>query len=206
MTVEQDRRIDEDDDVNAALEEEQPVRRRLPRLRPVMALSRRGMRRVLTRWRIIALTVAVVAAVALAAVLFFFDYRPIQQTDDAAAHAAIKAASEGTVAILSCTPQTIDHDLAVAKSHMTGPYLKIFNDFGRYYLAPTVRQHDVKVSATVLRAAVSELHPDSAVVLVFVHQTTTSKEKPEPALSTNSVRVTLAKVDGSWLIAKFEPE
>jgi Mce-associated membrane protein len=64
----------------------------------------------------------------------------------------------------------------------------------------------VKASATVLRAAVVEIHPDSAVVLLFVHQTTTRKEKPEPVLTTNSVRVTLTKVNGSWLISKFEPE
>jgi Mce-associated membrane protein len=53
---------------------------------------------------------------------------------------------------------------------------------------------------------VVDLHPDSAVVLLFIHQTTTSKEKPEPILTANSVRVTLTKVNGSWLIAKFEPE
>jgi Mce-associated membrane protein len=64
----------------------------------------------------------------------------------------------------------------------------------------------VKASASVLRAAAVDMHPDSAVVLAFVHQTTSSKDKPDPVLSTNNVRVTLAKVNGTWLIAKFEPE
>ena len=58
----------------------------------------------------------------------------------------------------------------------------------------------------MLRAAVADMHPNSAVVLLFVHQTTSSKDKPDPVLSTNNVRVTLTKVNGSWLIAKFEPE
>jgi len=34
----------------------------------------------------------------------------------------------------------------------------------------------VKASAGVQRAAVSELHPNSAVVLVFIHQTTTKRQ------------------------------
>jgi len=51
---------------------------------------------------------------------------------------------------------------------------------------------------------VSELHLNSAVVLVFVKQKTTSKEKPEPVVTSSSLRVALTKVDGSWLIEKFD--
>jgi Mce-associated membrane protein len=212
MTVDQDPRIDADDvnvdenDEAVKPSDDQPARRRLRRARAAIDFSRRRIRRLLARWRVIVLTVAVVAAVGLAGGLFFFQYRPIQQTDNAAAQAAIKAASDGTVAVLSYAPETVDNDLTVAKSHLTGNFLKYFNDFGRYFVAPAVRQQGVKASATVLRAAVVEIHPDSAVVLLFVHQTTTSKEKPEPVLTTNSVRVTLTKVNGSWLISKFEPE
>ncbi|WP_238600899.1 twin-arginine translocation pathway signal [Mycobacterium celatum] len=186
--------------------DEHPPRRRLRRLRQLIDFSWRGIRRLLARWRVIVLTVGVVAAVGLAGGLYFFQYRPIHQTDQSTAQAAIKAASDGTVAVLSYAPETVDNDLAVAKSHLTGNFLKYFNDFGRYFVSPAVRQQGVKASATVLRAAVVEMHPDSAVVLLFVHQTSTSKEKPEPVLATNSVRVTLTKVNGSWLISKFEPE
>lgn len=202
MTVDQDKQNDE----GGAVEDEQPAPGRLRRVRRVIDFSRRRIRRLPAHWRVIVLAVAVVAAVGLAGGLFFLQYRPIQQTDDAAAHATIKAASDGTVAILSYAPETVDNDLAVAKSHLTGTFLKYFNDFGRYFVAPAVRQQGVKASATVLRVAVVEIHPDSAVVLLFVHQTASNKDKLEPVLTTNSVRVTLTKVDGSWLISKFEPE
>jgi Mce-associated membrane protein len=42
-------------------------------------------------------------------------------------------------------------------------------------------------------------------VLVFVDQTTASKQKPEPANAGSSILVTLTKVNGSWLIANFDP-
>jgi Mce-associated membrane protein len=209
MTVDQDKQIDDvgtdEDDGIVKPSDEQSARWRV-RIRSAIDFSWRWIRRLLARWRVIVLTVAVVAAVGLAGGMFFFQYRPIQQTDNAAAQAAIKAASDGTVAILSYSPESVDNDLTVAKSHLTGNFLKYFNDFGRYFVAPAVRQQGVKASATVLRAAVVEIHPDSTVVLLFVHQTSSSKDKPEPALTTNSVRATLTKVNGSWLISKFEPE
>ncbi|BBZ12201.1 twin-arginine translocation pathway signal [Mycobacterium branderi] len=213
MTVDQEPQIEDADDVDTGEngtavkpQDDHPPRRLLWRLRCVIDFGRRGLRRLLARWRAIALTVGVVAAVGLAAGLFFFQYRPIHQTDHSAAQAVIKAASDGTVAVLSYAPETVDNDLTVAKSHLTGNFLKYFNDFGRYFVAPAVRQQGVKASATVVRAAVVELDPDSAVVLEFVHQTSSNKDKPEPVLATNSVRVTLTKVNGSWLISKFEPE
>jgi Mce-associated membrane protein len=57
----------------------------------------------------------------------------------------------------------------------------------------------------VVRAAVSELHPNSAVVLVFLNETTASKDKPQPLITPSSVRITLTKVNGSWLISKLDP-
>jgi Mce-associated membrane protein len=63
----------------------------------------------------------------------------------------------------------------------------------------------VKTNAVVVRAAVSELHPNSAVVLVFVNQSTVSKDRPEPSLTSSSVLVTLTKANGKWLISSFNP-
>jgi Mce-associated membrane protein len=176
------------------------------RLRWAKSFSWRRIRALLARWRLISLIVAVVASVGVAGALFFVQYRPNQQTDDVAAHAAIMAASEGTVALLSYSPETLDNDVAAGKSHLTGELLRYFTGFSQYFVAPAVRQQRVKASASVLRAAVADMHPNSAVILLFVHQTTSSKDKPDPVLSTNNVRVTLTKVSGSWLIAKFEPE
>ncbi|BCI86726.1 hypothetical protein NIIDMKKI_19320 [Mycobacterium kansasii] len=57
----------------------------------------------------------------------------------------------------------------------------------------------------MMRAAVSELHPGSAVVLVFVDQSTTTKDNPEPTIKPSSVLVSVTQVGGKWLITKFNP-
>jgi Mce-associated membrane protein len=46
--------------------------------------------------------------------------------------------------------------------------------------------------------------PNHAVVLLFVNQTAVVDKSP-PADSVSSVRVTLDKVDGRWLISGFDP-
>ena len=164
----------------------------------------RWMRRCLARWRPILLTILVAAALAFGAGYFYFVYRPDLQTDNAAAHQVIKVASDGAVALLSYSPATLDRDFANARSRLTEDYLAYYQRFADQIVGPSAQRGQVTTSATVVKAAVSELHPSSAVVLVFVKQKTTSKEKPEPVVTSSSIRVALTKVSGSWLIEKFD--
>lgn len=161
-----------------------------------------------SRWRVALLLLPVVVAIAamgLAFGEFYLQYRPDQQTGDAAAHEAVRAASDGTVALLSYSADSLDDDFANAKSHLTGDFLDYYNQFTAQVVKSAAHQKQLTTTARVLRAAVSELHPDSAVVLVFVNQKTVGKDKPEPLTTASSVLVTLTKVKGSWLIEKFDP-
>ena len=160
---------------------------------------------LIVHWRPILLTASVIAAVGLAACLFVLQYRPDRQIDDAAARRAIQAASDGAVATLSYSSESIDRDFARARSHLTGEFLAYYDKFTKDIVMPTVKEKHLVQTAAVLRAAVSELHPDSAVVLVFLNETTASKEKREPLTTPSSVRITLTKVRGSWLISKLDP-
>ncbi|WP_232320935.1 hypothetical protein [Mycobacterium shimoidei] len=141
----------------------------------------------------------------LAGWLYFAQYRDDKQTDKNAAQSAVNAARDGTIALLSYKPETLDQDFAAAKSHLTGDFLNYYNEFTQQIVTPAAKEKSVTTTAQVVRAAVSELHPDSAVVLVFVNQSTTSKDRPEPAMAASSVLVSMTKVDDKWLITKFDP-
>jgi Mce-associated membrane protein len=160
---------------------------------------------LLAHWHSILLTASVIAALGLAASLFAVQYRPDRQLDDAAAQRAIQAASDGAVAALSYSTENMDGDFARARSHLTGDFLAYYDKFTKEIVIPTVQQKHLAQTATVLRAAVSELEPNSAVVLVFLNETTTGKDKPQPLITPSSVRITLTKVSGSWLISKVDP-
>jgi Mce-associated membrane protein len=40
---------------------------------------------------------------------------------------------------------------------------------------------------------------------VYVDQSTTSKDRPDPSMAASSVLVSMTRVNGNWLITKFEP-
>jgi Mce-associated membrane protein len=170
-----------------------------------LAAIRHWARRCLARWRSIVATTFVVAAVGVAAGVYFILYRPDQRGDDATAHRAVQAASDGAVAVLSYSYDHLNRDFDNAKSHLTGDFLTYYNKFTDNVVASAAQQGQLTTTAKVIRAAVSDLHPDSAVVLVFVDQTTASVQKKDPEKAQSAVLVTLTKVNGSWLIAKFDP-
>jgi Mce-associated membrane protein len=151
------------------------------------------------------LVLALLAAGGLAAWLYFSQYRPDKQTDVAAAQSAVGAARDGTVALLSYKPDTLNQDFAAAKTHLAGDFLNYYDQFTKQVVTPAAREKAVTTTAQVVGAAASELHPNSAVVLVFVDQATTSKDRPDPAMASSSVLVSLTKVHGNWLITKFDP-
>lgn len=142
---------------------------------------------------------------ALATWLYVRQYRPDEQTDTAAAQTAVDAARDGTVALLSYKPDTLDQDFAAARSHLTGDFLNYYDQFTRQIVTPAAKEKALTTTAQVVGAAVAEMHPNSAVVLLFVNQATVSKERPDPAMASSSVLVSLTKVHGKWLITKFQP-
>jgi Mce-associated membrane protein len=153
----------------------------------------------------VALVLGLLAASGLAGWLYFTQYRPDKQTNDAVAQSVVNAARDGTVALLSYKPDTLNHDFAAAKSHLTGDFLNYYDQFTKEVVTPAAQTKGVTTTAQVAGAAVSELNPDKAVVLVFINQATTSKERPDPAMASSSAKVSLVKVHGDWLITKFDP-
>lgn len=173
------------------------------RLRRLSAIGR-WTRCCAAKWRPILLALLLIASTGYAAGYFYFVYRADLQTDDATAHQVIKAASEGAVALLSYSPESLDRDFTNAKSRITDNYLIYYQRFADQIVGPSAQRGQVTTTATVVKAAVSELHPNSAVVLVFIRQQTSSKEKPQPVVTSSSLRVALERVHDSWLIEKFD--
>jgi Mce-associated membrane protein len=196
-----DTAVDEPESTTDDAEVPAPVETGHSSMTAISRLTARG----LAQWRPILLAASVLAVMGLAAGVFFLQYRPDRQVDGAAAHRAIRAASDGAVASLSYSTDTMDRDFANAKSHLTGEFLKYYDTFTKQIVAVALKEKHIKQTAAVVRAGVSELHPDSAVVLVFLNETTTSKDKQSPLITPSSVRITLTKVSGSWLISKLDP-
>ena len=80
--------------------------------------------------------------------LYFKQYRPDKQTDASVASAVINSASDGTVALLSYSPDSLDKDFAAAKSHLSGDFLSYYNQFTEQIVAPAAKQKSLKTTAS----------------------------------------------------------
>ncbi|GAA5056025.1 hypothetical protein [Nocardia callitridis] len=170
----------------------------VPDARPATDLTQPG-----NRWRLLAVGVVVLALIATTATLAVF-----RHTDTQTAHAyadAASAARDATAAILSYRPDTVADDLAEARTHLTGEFATYFDRLGTEVVLPAARQRHMSTTATVSATSVVSATDDHAVALVFANQSTTADDLPQPKTLSSSLRVELRKVDGTWLVSKFDP-
>jgi Mce-associated membrane protein len=153
----------------------------------------------------VALAVLLLASIGVTTWFYLAQFRPDQQTNDAAKATVLQAAAAGTTSLLSYSPDTLDKDFANAKTHLTGDFLNYYTQFTHDIVTPAARDKAVKTSATVVQSGVSEMNPTSATVLLYLNQTTTSKENPDGSFTASSVKVGLTKVGNDWLINAFDP-
>ncbi|MCW2654190.1 MAG: Mce-associated rane protein [Mycobacterium sp.] len=144
-------------------------------------------------------------ALLLASAAGYLKWQDATVREAQAAHAeSVHAAMDGTVALLSYRPDTVEKDLGVAKSRLTGTFLNAYASLTRDVVIPGAKQKQISAVATVPAAASTSATANHAVVLLFVNQTVIVGQDA-PTSTASSVRVTLDKVDGRWLISQFDP-
>jgi Mce-associated membrane protein len=159
-------------------------------------------RRPWARWAGLALAAAAMLLAVVAGYLKWQD-DSVRLAKDAAAE-SVRAASDGTVAMLSYRPETVDTELKSAAGRLTGGFQGEYTKLVDTVVAPGAKQKHISAVATVPDAASVSATENHAVVLVFVNQTTTIGNDA-PTGSTSTVRVTLDKVHDRWLISQFDP-
>ena len=127
----------------------------------------------------------------------------IAREAQAARVGSVQAATDSTVALLSYRPDTVETDLDAAKSRLTGTFLDAYTKLTHDLVIPGAKQKQISAVATVPAAASTSATATHAVVLLFVNQSVIVG-RDAPTNTASSVRVTLDKVDGRWLISQFD--
>jgi len=117
---------------------------------------------------------------------------------------SVAAAKDSTIALLSYKSDTVEKDLEAAKSRMTGTFKESYSQLINDVVIPGAKREHISTTATVPAAASVSATPDHAVTLLFVNQSAVIDNSP-PTDTTSSVRVTLDKIGGRWLISGFDP-
>lgn len=117
---------------------------------------------------------------------------------------SVAAAKDSTIALLSYKSDTVEKELEAAKSRMTGTFKESYSQLINDVVIPGAKREHISTTATVPAAASVSATPNHAVTLLFVNQSATVGKNP-PSDTTSSVRVTLDKIGGRWLISGFDP-
>jgi Mce-associated membrane protein len=117
---------------------------------------------------------------------------------------SVAAAKDSTVALLSYQPDTVDKDLGAARDRLTGSFKNSYTQLVHDVVIPGAKKQRISAVATVPAAASVSATPTHAVAVVFVDQTVVvGNDAPTDTAST--VRVTMDKIGGRWLISAFDP-
>ncbi len=164
----------------------------------------RGRRHI--RWsRVIAYGLLPALAMSLACAAGFLKWRDAAVRDATVARVeSVQAATDGTVALLSYRPDTVQKDLEAARGRLTGTFLNAYTQLTHDVVIPGSKQKQISAVATVPGAASVSAATNHAVVLLFVNQAIIVGQDA-PTNTASSVRVTLEKIDGRWLISQFDP-
>lgn len=126
------------------------------------------------------------------------------QASSAARTESMQAAKDSAVAMLSYKPDTVEQDLTKARDHLTGNLKDSYASLIHDVVIPGSRAKQISTAATVAAAASVSASENHAFVLVFVNQTITIGNSA-PTNTASSVRMTLDKRDGRWLVSQFDP-
>lgn len=132
-----------------------------------------------------------------------WDYSSRRDAASAAVE-SVAAARDATTAMLSYRAESVEADLGSAKDRLTGSFLESYNQLVTDVVIPGAKERTISAAAEVAAAASVSATPTHAVTLLFVNQTVTVGGDA-PTTTPSSVRVTLDKVGGRWLVSGFEP-
>lgn len=121
-----------------------------------------------------------------------------------AATDSVAVARDAATAMLSYNADTVEKDLTAARERLTGSFLAEYTKLVNEVVIPGSREKNISAVAQVPAAASVSATPDHAVALIFVNQAVTVGDDT-PTNTASSVKVTLDRVGGQWLVSGFEP-
>lgn len=146
-----------------------------------------------------ALAVLLAGAAAYLGFVAWNDARTQQAADD-----ALAAARSGAETLFSYDHRTIDADLAAAKKVLTGKLSTDYRDTS-VSIKRLAAENRAIVEGSISEAGVVSAEPGRVVVLLYLNQSTQSKNLSGSRLDMSRVRVTMVEVGGDWRLARAEP-
>ncbi|MCM6772573.1 Mce protein [Nocardia sp. CDC159] len=154
--------------------------------------------------RVAAIATAVVLLLGLTAATAilgwkYTDMRAVQ----AAAEQARRAAADYAVTLTSVDTANLDANFKSVLDGSTGEFRDVYSKSSTQ-LRQLLIDHKATGHGVVLQSAVQSASENEAVVLLFVDQTVTNTEMPDPRIDHSRIVMTMQRVGGQWKAAKVD--
>ena len=161
-----------------------------------------------SRASLLILTAVLVALLALAGLLALglLGTDGVKEVSEAEAieqstRTAPAAAEAAATAILAYDFRSLDADQDAASRLMTEDFAEEYAETFEKVVRPAAEETRAKVTASVLATSVVRATEDTARVLLFVDQATTSTANERPQIALNRVEMSLVRDGDSWLVS-----
>lgn len=116
----------------------------------------------------------------------------------------MQAAKDITVEMLSYEPDTVEAHLNEALNRLTGNFRDSYTTLVNTRVVPVATTQRVTANADVPAIGVESASPDRVELVLFVNQLVAVGDQA-PQKTTSTVRATMVREDGQWLMSEFEP-
>ncbi|TKG71094.1 VirB8/TrbF family protein [Prauserella endophytica] len=121
------------------------------------------------------------------------------QAAETARTEALAAAKRYATDLSSYDFNDLQGNFSAVEAGATGRFAEQYRQVSRN-LTELIKQHEAVSKGAVLTAGVAEADSDRAVVVLFVDQTITNTNSPQPRIDRNRMQMTLLHQDERWLV------
>lgn len=156
----------------------------------------------LRRWLVVGLVAA--AFVAVLAGAGFFGWKWWQATElTKAGESAREAAVAYAQVLTSIDSDKVDENFIQVLDGSTGEFKDMYTQ-SSVQLRQLLIDNKASAHGVVVESAVQSVKPDQVVVLLFVDQSVSNVNMPDPRIDRSRIKMTMDYVDGRWRASKVE--
>lgn len=147
---------------------------------------------------------AVVGALVVVSALGWGGYTTWQHSlDDEARTTALERGRQFATDLATYNFQNLDQNLSVVRENSVGEFAGQYAQVAAN-LQDMIVQYQATSSAQIISAGLAGSDRDSAEVLVFLDQTITNTNSPDPRIDRNRMQLSLVREDGKWKLSNVQ--
>ncbi|WP_424805119.1 hypothetical protein [Rhodococcus sp. 27YEA15] len=123
--------------------------------------------------------------------------------DDDARTSALDSGKKFATDLATYNFQNLDQNLSVVRDNSVGQFAGQYAQVASN-LQNMIVQYQATSSAQILSAGLASADRDNAEVLVFLDQTITNTNSPDPRIDRNRMQLSLVREDGTWKLADVQ--